>query len=211
MASGAGIELLLGDDPGERIPRLTASDGVFAELDVVRLEHVVKARAGGEHALADDELIIDGVAQMPPAARPGVERVGRDRVAGALPALLAASVAASVAASAGALPALFLVVLADEGRRGQLAARRFAENGDHVVIARLAERAARPPQVEERRVDDALLAVPRQVQRHVRAHEIGRLVNERIDVWIHRGLVRRHELPRASRAHLMHVEYDRRE
>ena len=180
------------DDPGIRRLLFSQADGLLAQRQVVL--HEVVAIAGGQRKERHigDFLILDRIAQPPPAPRPRIGKIDRGRILRKAP------------------PAAAQVAIVLKDRRGQLGARGLGQNADDVVPIRRGAVPALPPVIEDGLEHHAGLTALLQLGRHMPADDQQRLVDERIDVGVDRVEERRHEESRPAIAHLMHVVQNRR-
>ncbi len=123
-----------------------------------------------DQALGDDELVVDDVAQAPPAARPGIDEVHH-----------------FIDVGFGELRRL------DVDRRGQADRGRLAQHADGVVQPGSIVAGSYVPAGIAAAVDDPALAVLLKVVGHGRAQQVGRPPDERVDVGQRRIHERRDE------------------
>ena len=181
--------------PERNLPRLHAITFPLSDLpppqrdEVPHISLALRARELHQR-LARDQLVVHDVAQRPESRLPGIGEVHR----------------ALVLRQPALVPRELRVHLSD--RRRDLHARRLGEQPDHVVPRRRRPRAAMPPHVVHRVIDDPCLPARLERARHLRADQPDPAHDERIDVRINRIQKGRHEQPRALGPHLVHVVED---
>ena len=173
------------DDESVGLTLVDLLDGVLVHLVKIE-EEVFLVQAGRlDHALRQDELVVDDVAEPPPAARPGVDEVHPFFVV-----------------------AIRDLVRFDVDRGGGPDRGGFAEDADDIVEPGRVVAGADPPGRVGAAVDDAAQAVLLEVVAHLRADQVDPPPDHGLDVRqgrVHEG---RDEEPGARRAHLVLVDVD---
>ena len=187
------VSLLRRDQVGVRRRAASFLHGVLGHARHVAQQVLAVARGGLQQRAGADDLVVHDVAQMPPAAGPGVGEVH-----------LLAVVRQPLAATAQ------LVLLDAEGR-GHVHAGGLGEQTHDVLPPRRVHGAAGPVAVVGEAIDDAGATVLLQAHRHLGTEEIGETPDERVDVDADGVLERRHEHARPGAAHLVDVQVHLRE
>ncbi len=147
------------------------------------------SRAAQDERIRRRAVVVDDVAETPPASRPRIREVDHHLVA------------REARIASAKLPRLDVYGARDGD------ARRLAQNADLIVPPDDRVRGALPVGVEVRVRNDAREAALLARELHRGADEVHRAVEDRIDVRVGRRVVGRQEEPSAGAPHLVHVEH----